>query len=76
MWAGMLVAAVLALAVFALTGLIARRVIPDRPMRANHNPRVLHASLAVTDLDRSLASSRHAWRGPTRIHGELQTAIG
>lgn len=24
-------------------------------MRANHNPRVLHASLAVTDLDRSLA---------------------
>ena len=28
MWAGALVAAVLALAVFALTGLIARRVIP------------------------------------------------
>jgi catechol 2,3-dioxygenase-like lactoylglutathione lyase family enzyme len=24
-------------------------------MRANHHPRVLHASLAVTDLDRSLA---------------------
>ena len=24
-------------------------------MRANHNPRVLHASLTVTDLDRSLA---------------------
>jgi len=42
MWAGALVAAVLALAVFALTGFIARRVIPgSRPMRANHNLRVL-----------------------------------
>ena len=34
MWAGVLVAAVLALAVFALTGLIARRVIPGEPADA------------------------------------------